>query len=133
MENKNKFKAWDNRYNIMRKVFVIDYRNEGYQMVEMDSDCDKYERWGNTKDHIILLQSTGLNDKNGKEIYESDIVRFNNTVESEVTFKDGCFCWKFEPLCYDFSEIDEETMKPEYLNTEIHCEIVGNIHELHTL
>ena len=68
-----KFRAWNKLYGMMGEVIAMYFSNAHYEgcNVKYSEDNIGVE----TKDKISLMQYTGFKDKNGKEIYEGDILK----------------------------------------------------------
>lgn len=136
-----KYRAWSKDKKILAEVVSIDFWSE--------NTVTEYFRERDFED-VILMQSTGLEDKNGKEIFEGDILKFNDEWNDycyegyvdgsteginyvEIERETTCFAFgktKISDSSLFYLIIDEHLSFEELIKDEdFEFEIIGNIYE----
>ena len=131
MSNRFKFRAWHREDRKMLVVVGVSYGvnlDAGYAEV-MGVDCAEVTdgRWKFAGDHdadeVILMQSTGLKDKNGVEIYEGDIL-FHKLQGKRVVY------YPFNKYIASFGlECVAHGFKGTLQDADRLYEVIGNINE----
>jgi uncharacterized phage protein (TIGR01671 family) len=120
-----KFRAWNHRYKKMFEVTHLDMSSSEVMTGYVDFEDNEGDIWDATfdgKDHT-LMQYTGLKDKNGKEIYEGDIIQYElSTVKNRVFT--ATVTWQY----FGF-ELEEKGGGGFQMMHGIPYTIIGNIYE----
>ena len=112
-----KFRAWGKAYE--EDELKMRYSDEYPDMGAFWTLC--IGQWTRKPHQEELMQYTGLKDKNGKEIYESDIL--NN---GDIGSTNWIVTWNEKGF---YSYCDDEVCEDSPMSHLEHLEIIGNIYE----
>ena len=116
MNRQIKFRVWDKR------------KNKGIHTQNMLYHAQLHRFWQDFVDYsgYELMQYTGLTDKNGKEIYEGDIIIDTQKQKYKIIFDKNY-------ARYDLKVCGENKLSQTSYFTQIyekkHIEVIGNIFE----
>lgn len=117
-----RFRAWDKIHKTMYEVDDIMSIDFGKSEISVKTLFFERTNCYNFND-IVLMQSTGLTDKNGKEIFEGDVVKMAKNVYSEPT------CYEVVRHRGGAYRLDSKQYGCELWLRHTDCEIAGNIYK----
>ena len=127
--NNLKFRAWDKIAKKMSEVTAIDFSTKPFRVF--------YKAYGNENyfnQDAILMQSTGLSDKNGKEIFEGDIVNCGylftgSPFEEEDAYEEEKGVVQFLNCGFNIKFKNDTNLFIDIMESCEDIEVIGNIYK----
>ena len=116
-----KMKAWLKKEKKMVAIIGIDFNYEYIRYTEDDNLFNSDYKTAEFKD-IELLQFSGVKDNGGQELYEADVIKFNDGIDDIY----GLISYDDEDATY---RVSYENITEHLSDREGDFEIVGNIFE----
>lgn len=116
-----KMKAWLKKEKKMVAIIGIDFNYEYIRYTEDDNLFNSDYKTAEFKD-IELLQFSGVKDNGGQELYEADVIKFNDGIDDIY----GLISYDDEDGTY---RVSYENITEHLSDREGDFEIVGNIFE----
>ena len=116
-----KMKAWLKKENKMVAIIGMDFNYEYIRYTEDGNLFNENYKTASFKD-IELLQFSGAKDKAGQELYEADVIKFNDGIDDIY----GLISYDDEDGTY---RVSYENVTEHLSNMAGDFEIVGNIFE----
>lgn len=122
-----RYRAWDKIHKTMYEVddiMSIDFGKSEISVKTLFFERTNYYKF----DDIVLMQSTGMRDKNDREIFEGDILSIETDEENvkvEVSWDSKHALFVFESKKYN----DKEALGELFEDNSYPFKIIGNVWE----
>lgn len=126
-----RFRAWDKRKNVMRDVAVLHFTKNGktnfIEYWKTPSELKSYH-----VRNLVLMQSTGLKDKNGVDIFDGDVVQAEQYLTTTIPVRiNGIVKYsnKYTMFYLDNGSERHDLYMQSLGGSIYNFEIIGNIYE----
>lgn len=130
-----RFRAWNKKYDFMMQSVMVAAYGSGRR-------CKYDSEWWEDAD-IEIMQYIEMKDKDGVDIYEGDIIEFDDVGEEGYEYKEGfdfrnlaVIVWnngrfELDKLMSDNSEVLDfmNNCHEDFWNALKNCKVIGNIYE----
>ena len=108
-----RFRAWDKTYKNMINDYCMGRLHGDWFIDRTDPVTHDTVETCDNVDEIVIMQSTGLADKNGTEIFEGDLLKDGVGQVNEIKYDAGQYWFNWLQIC--------DAVEP--------WEVIGNVYE----
>ena len=116
-----KLRAWDKQDEHM-SYGVVEYFDDSINY-RFDYFCTGAD------EDVEFMQSTGLKDKNGVEIYEGDVINYRNSFRNPMTGSGSLSINRDFKIIFENGEFKAKGFDIRLKNILSYSEVIGNIYE----